>query len=183
MKKSIGIFLTFFLLLSFSALCAQDLKALLTRDGKVCFKLNVEGVNLYVSLAGKLTELNANVHYNVLGYIDKVGDVAVVCDISGFITKVGSTELKYGLYKRVEKIGVVHFSYGVDGRLDHINDKVINYDLMSGKVNKIDNAVVFYNQAGEVDNIVDKDGLISFIPDLSENRAGEMKPYWIKYNN
>lgn len=183
MKRSIGTLLVAILLMSFSASSAQDFKALLTREGKACFRLNVEGVNLYVSLGGKLTEYNANVHYNVLGYIDKVGDVGVECDINGFITKIGSTALTYGLYKRIEKIGSIRLSYGVDGRLNSINGKAISYDLLTGKVNKIDNAAVFYNEAGEVDKIVDRDGLIAFLPDWSDSRGGEMKPYWIKNNN
>ncbi|QJB39471.1 hypothetical protein HF324_17050 [Chitinophaga oryzae] len=183
MKKRVGIFLTFVLLMSFSTLIAQDLKALVTPEGKVCFKLNVEGVNLYVNLNGKLMEFNANVHYNVLGNIDKIGDVSITCDVNGFIIKIGTADLKYGIYKRIEKIGSTQFGYGANGRINRINDKMVNYDLLTGKIDKIANALIYYNEKGEVDRIVDNDGIISFIPNWRDNVEEGMKPYWIKNSN
>lgn len=136
----------------------------------MCFKVKTPGLFLYLSSNGIITNYdaaaNGTMRYDIYGRISKIGEMPIHYDINSRIDSIGAISLSYDLDNRIKDVGNIQITYDLSGRISTLDHKNISFDVISGKVIKIASAEISYNVYGEIERIVDNEGIITLFSKL-----------------
>lgn len=144
----------------------QSFRAIFSSHWQVTYSLQTEDFILEVDSAGKVAGFTARglgkIIYGVNGRIEKIGEHTVKRDYLNMVSAIGNSRIDYDMENRIITAGANKLTYDfISKRLNNINKEPVIYDFLSGRVTRIASAVITYGIDGNVQQIYDKENILS----------------------
>lgn len=147
-----------------AGLSAQELaNVFLTQTGKPSFRINVEGISVFLSEKGKIVEIRTDsygtVVYNTDKRVEQVGSVKIQFNYKNWVSQIGQSSVLYDYEGRVDRIGNLSIGYHHNGMVGKFGNQALQYNA-NKSLDRFDAFQVVYNYQGQVQKIDASNGLI-----------------------